>query len=164
MTTPLQTSQVADAVHPTSAEKLAELYDRDYLAWIEATLQALRQQDYSSVDWENLIEEIAGMSRSEKRRVASNLRVIIMHLLKWQYQPARRSKSWKASIIEHRIRVKDNLKESPSLKPFVETEFLAIYRNAVKIAAVETGLSTNSFPTDCPYAIAQVLDEDFLPE
>jgi hypothetical protein len=104
------------------------------------------------------------MSRSEKRRLGSNLRVVLMHLLKWQYQPARRSGSWNASIVEHRIRVRDNLKASPSLKPFLEREFSDVYLDAVKVAAAETRLPVETFPIDCPYAIAQVLDDNFLPE
>lgn len=148
----------------SNAETSPTLYDRDYFAWIEATLYHLQQQDYSSVDWTNLIEEIADMSRSEKRRLESNLRVVLMHLLKWQYQSERRSGSWQSSIIEHRIRVRKNLMESPSLKPFLEREFSDIYRDAAKIAAAETGLPVDTFPMDCPYAIAQVLDENFLPE
>ncbi len=147
-----------------NAETSPTLYDRDYFAWIEATLHHLQQQDYSSVDWTNLIEEIADMRRSEKRRLKSNLRVVLMHLLKWRYQPECRSGSWQSSIIEHRIRVDQNLNESPSLKPFLEKEFLGVYRDAVKIAAAETGLPMETFPMDCPYAIAQVLDENFLPE
>jgi len=87
-----------------------------------------------------------------------------MHLLKWQYQPERRSGSWQSSIIEHRIRVDQTLNESPSLKPFLEKEFLGVYRDAVKIAAAETGLPVGTFTMDCPYAIAQVLDDEFLPK
>ena len=143
---------------------LSALYERDYLAWIEATLQRLSQQDYKSVDWENLIEEIADIGRSEKQRIESNLTVLLVHLLKWQYQPKRRSRSWNTSIVEHRIRVKKNLKYSPSLKPFIEEEFLDVYADAIKIAVSETQLPLETFPIDCPYTIAQVLDDSFLPE
>ena len=108
-TSPLLTNQSsADESTFSNAENLAALYDRDYFAWIEATIKHLQQQDYSSVDWTNLIAEIADMSRSEKRRLRSNLRVVLMHLLKWQYQPERRSGGWKFSIVEHRIRIEEN--------------------------------------------------------
>lgn len=166
---PLQTNQAADIARLSDAtlsdaSELAALYERDYLAWIEATLQRLSQQDYEHLDWDNLVEEIADMGRSEKRRIESNLMIVLVHLLKWQYQPERRSRSWNASIVEHRIRVKKNLKYSPSLKPFIEEEFLDIYDDAIKIAVAETQLRLETFPIDCPYTIDQVLDDSFLPE
>lgn len=78
------------------------LYDTDYLQWIETTVEKLQSQDYANVDWENLIEEISDMGRSERRSLKSNLIVILVHLLKWQFQPEKRSGSWEGSIIEHR--------------------------------------------------------------
>nr|WP_309245590.1 DUF29 domain-containing protein [Desmonostoc muscorum] len=82
------------------------LYGIDYLQWIETTVEKLQSQDYANVDWENLIEEIADMGTSERRSLKSNLIVILVHLLKWQFQPEKRSGSWEGSIIEHRRRVK----------------------------------------------------------
>ena len=75
------------------------LYDTDYLQWIETTVEKLQSHDYANVDWENLIEEIADMGRSERRSLKSNLIVILVHLLKWQFQPEKRSGSWEGSII-----------------------------------------------------------------
>ncbi|MCC3464907.1 MAG: DUF29 domain-containing protein, partial [Microcoleus sp. PH2017_06_SFM_O_A] len=89
-----------------------KLYDTDYLRWIETTVEKLRSRDYSNIDWENLIEEIEDMGRSERRSLESNLVVIILHLLKWQFQPDRRSGSWKASIAEHRRRIRKAVKDS----------------------------------------------------
>lgn len=151
-------------IAPLSASKTQSLYEADYFAWIETNLQRLKEQNYSSVDWENLIEEIEDMGRSEKRGLESNLAIVLLHLLKWQYQSERRSRSWMASIVEHRIRVHKALKESPSLKPYIEQVFEDVYRDAVKVAIAETGLSAKTFPAECPYAIAQVLNEDFIPE
>jgi hypothetical protein len=76
------------------------LYEVDYLRWIETTVERLRVRDYSSVDWENLIEEIEDMGRSERRSLESNLVVVLTHLLKWQFQPKFRSGSWKGSIAD----------------------------------------------------------------
>lgn len=112
-TSPLPTNQATNTVRLTSANELAVLYDRDYFAWIEATLRRLQQQDYSSVDWNNLIEEIADMGRSEKRSLESNLIIVLRHLLRWQYQFECRSKSWATSIAEHRRRIRKQLKDSP---------------------------------------------------
>ncbi|HEY9662386.1 MAG TPA: DUF29 domain-containing protein, partial [Allocoleopsis sp.] len=94
----------------------------------------------------------------------SNLIVVLLHLLKWQYQPALRSSSWKVSLIEHRRRLRNALKESPSLNPYLMQIFGECYGDAVEQAAAETGLSEVTFPVSCPYTIEQLLDSDFLPE
>lgn len=97
-----------------------KLYESDYMKWIETTVEKLRFRDYSNIDWENLIEEIEDMGRSERRSLESNLVVVLMHLLKWQFQPDKRSGSWKGSIAEHRRRIRKTLQDSPSLKPYLE--------------------------------------------
>ncbi|WP_448266553.1 DUF29 domain-containing protein [Nostoc sp. DSM 114159] len=140
------------------------LYETDYLQWIETTVEKLQSQDYANVEWENLIEEIADMGRSERRSLKSNLIVILMHLLKWQFQPDKRSGSWEGSIIEHRRRVKEALDDSPSLKSYLEIVFAECYTQAVKQAKAETGLSMESFPLNCPYQLAEVTDDEFLPQ
>lgn len=140
------------------------LYETDYLAWIEKTANQLEQRDFSGVDWENLIEEIKDVGRSERRSLESNFVVILLHLLKWQYQPDRRNGSWKGSITEHRRRVRRALKDSPSLKPYLDQILTECYADAARIASDKTGLSVKAFPVNCPYTVLQILDADFLPE
>jgi hypothetical protein len=140
------------------------LYEADYLQWIEMTIEKLRVQDYSNVDWENLIEEIESMGRSERRSLESNLVVVIMHLLKWQFQPELRSGSWKGSIVEHRRRIRNILKDSPSLKPYLEEIFSECYWDAVEQASAETELPLEVFPQLCPYTTIEVLDGNFMPD
>jgi hypothetical protein len=140
------------------------LYKTDYLKWIQTTVEKLRLQDYSSIDWENLIEEIEDMGRSERKSLKSNLIVVLTHLLKWQYQPDFRSGSWKGSIVEHRRRIREALKDSPSLKPYLEEVFAQCYWDAVEQASAETELPIETFPQESPYTSAQVLDSSFLPE
>ncbi len=149
---------------PPSQVDRQTLYETDYLRWIETTVERLRSQDYADVDWENLIEEIEDMGRSERRSLESNLIVVLLHLLKWEYQPDRKSGSWESSIIEHRRHIKKALKESPSLKPYLEDIFGECYTEAVKQAKAETGLPLETFPLQCPYELAQVIDDEFLPE
>jgi len=139
------------------------LYDTDYLQWIETTVEKLQSYDYANVDWENLIEEIADMGRSERRSLKSNLIVILVHLLKWQFQPEKRSGSWEGSIIEHRRPVKEALDDSPSLKSYLEKILAECYAQAVKQAKAETGLSVESFPLNCPYQLPEVTNNEFLP-
>ncbi|MBD3562830.1 DUF29 domain-containing protein, partial [Planktothrix sp. FACHB-1355] len=100
-------------------DRKLSLYEIDYLQWIEKTLEKLRSQDYANVDWENLIEEIEDMGRSERKSLKSNLIVVLVHLLKWQFQPERRTGSWEGSIIEYRRRVREAVSESPSLQPYL---------------------------------------------
>ncbi|NJK67680.1 MAG: DUF29 domain-containing protein [Microcoleus sp. CSU_2_2] len=141
-----------------------KLYETDYLKWIETTLEKLRVRDYSNIDWENLIEEIEDMGRSERRSLESNLVVLLMHLLKWQFQPDKRSGSWKGSIAEHRRRIRKSLQDSPSLKPYLEAVFSECYSDAMEQASAETGLSIETFPQLCLYTAAEVLDPNFLPD
>lgn len=140
------------------------LYETDYLKWIETTVAKLRLGDYSHIDWENLIEEIEDMGRSERKSFKSNLVILLMHLLKWQYQPDLRSGSWKGSIVEHRRRIREALKDSPSLKPFLAEVFAECYVDAVEQASAETGLFMEMFPEFCPYSSEEVLSAEFLPE
>jgi hypothetical protein len=145
-------------------KKDLSLYERDYWQWLETTVNQLRDRDYTQVDWENLIEELADMGRSERRGLKSNLIVILVHLLKWQFQPERRSGSWAGSIVEHRRRVKEALDESPSLKPYLEDIFVECYAQAVKQARAETELPSEKFPVQCPYSLADAMRDAFLPQ
>lgn len=140
------------------------LYETDFVQWVEATVTQLRSQDYEAVDWANLIEEIEDMSRRERKALKSNLIVVLLHLLKWQFQPEQQAGSWRSSIREHRRRLNEDLKDSPSLVPYLQEVFAECYTNAREQAADETGLSLTTFPDVCPYTVEQALDANFLPE
>lgn len=138
------------------------LYQQDYLQWIERTIAQLQHQNYDQVEWEHLIEEIKDRGRSERRGLESNLIVVLLHLLKWQYQPDRRSGSWEGSILEHRRRINKALEDSPSLQPYLQTILAESYTAARKQAKAETGLMIETFPTECAYSLSDLLDDDFL--
>lgn len=140
------------------------LYETDYLQWIETTVKKLQFGDYTNVDWENLIEEIQDMGRSERRSLKSNLIMVLVHLLKWQFQPECRSGNWEGSIIEHRRRIREAILESPSLQPYLESIFAECYPQAVKQAKAETRLPLEAFPQQCPYELVEVINDEFLPE
>jgi Domain of unknown function DUF29 len=140
------------------------LYDRDFYLWIEETLKLLREGKLAEIDVANLIEEIDDMGKSQKQAVRSNLIVVLMHLLKYKYQPDRRSGSWKYTIREHRRRLIEAFEDSPSLRNFFAEVFDKCYQNARKEAADETELSLDTFPSASPFTPEQTLDEDFLPE
>jgi hypothetical protein len=142
----------------------AELYDQDYFLWLEQLVQLLRSQNFADIDLENLIEEIAEMSGSQKQAIESNLEVLLMHLLKYQYQPEKRSNSWRYTILEHRRRLHKAFKHSPSLKRYFMLELNECYLGARKLASAETGLAKKTFPVEMPFTVEQILNEDFLPE
>lgn len=93
-------------------------YDRDFMLWIDATVQLLKERRFAELDLENLIEEVEDLGRSNKSALRSNLIVVLLHLLKWKYQPEKRSKSWQSSILEHRRHLEDDFEDSPSLKQY----------------------------------------------
>lgn len=143
--------------------QLAELYERDFCQWAEQTAQRLRDGNFSDPDLANLIEEIEDLSRSQKRSLLSNLRVLLLHLLKSQHQPEKRSPSWRSSIIENRIRIEDAFEESPSLKPYFAENFNKTYQKARKQAAAETELPIGTFPEQPIFTVEDALNDEFIP-
>lgn len=148
---------------PISFPNAQDLYETDFLQWIETTVQKIQNQDYGAVDWENLVEEIEDMGRRERQSLESNFIVLVIHLLKWQFQPQQRSGSWQGSIIEHRRRVNKALKDSPSLNSYLMGLEAECCKEAVEQAAAETDLALEAFPLDCPYELADILKAGFLP-
>ena len=104
------------------------------------------------------------MAIDRKHAVTSNLVVVLKHLLRHQFQPRRRSRSWLSSIAEHRRRLREELSDSPSLRPYAEEQFEECYRDAREQAAIETGLAKDVLPSASPYSLEQTLDPEFLPE
>ena len=140
------------------------LYETDFYAWTQRQAELLRAAEFSEVDWNNLIEEIETLGRSDKRELISRLEVLLMHLLEWQFQAQKRGKSWRATIAEQRRRLRGLLAESPSLRAQLDEFVTNTYPDAVQAAAIETGLPTQTFPLQCPWRAAQIMDEEFWPE
>jgi Domain of unknown function DUF29 len=141
-----------------------DLYKLDFYLWLEQAAILLRAGNLKELDLENLVDEIECMGRSEKRRIVSNLEIIIIHLLKYKFQPEKRSNSWLYTLLEHRRRLYKDFIDSPSLKRYFIQEFADAYLGARKLAALETEININIFPLDSPFTPDQVLDEDFLPD
>lgn len=138
------------------------LYNQDYYQWLNHTAKLLKEKKFTQLDLENLIEEIESLGKNDKRAISSNLIIVILHLLKWRYQPEKRSNSWKSSIREHRRRIQELLTDSPSLNNYLREILADRYLAAKKQASDETGLSIVAFPEECPFSLAECLDEDFL--
>ena len=142
----------------------ADLYERDYFDWTVQQAQLLRRLRPKELDWENVAEEIESLGPSDKRKITANLAAVLLHLLKWRYQPDRRKSGWKSSTIEHRRRLTELLDDSPSLRSFPGEVLSDEYGFARGRAVDETGWPESGFPETCPFTIEQVLDRDFWPE
>lgn len=143
---------------------MKDLYESDYLLWLQETSRLLKTKNFDNLDLDNLIEEIESLGRSERNKLLSSLRLIYQHLLKWQYQPQKRSKSWSNTISRERDNVSYYIEDTPSLKNLLE-DVAAVnkaYQRGKQDAIRETGIT--NLPQDCPYSIEQTLDCNFLPE
>jgi hypothetical protein len=154
-----------DKQHPRSGGNLMSLavYEHDYFQWLVNQVDLLRTGHIDELDLDNLAEEIEDLGKNERRSLESDLVIVLMHLLKWQYQPGRRGNSWRYSILEHRDRLEERLAESPSLKPYLQDVFDKCYRKARISAAKETELDLATFPEESPFSLEEAMDEEFLP-
>ena len=126
-----------------------DLYDQDFLRWTEQQATELRRAAKESnlpLDWENLAEEIESLGISQQRELYSRYAVILLHLMKWQYQPGRRSRSWRASIRTQRREIAELLLISPGLKPKRRAQLARAYIGAREDSAEQTGLPIEHFP------------------
>jgi len=140
------------------------LYDHDFYAWTNEQAGLLRAGKLSEADLEHIAEEIESMGKSEKRELISRLTVLLLHLLKWEFQPVRRGASWRLSIANTRDALTDHLADNPSLRSVLEASIDTAYRRARRDAALETGFPESTFPASCPWAFSQMMDENFWPE
>ncbi|MFM7423653.1 MAG: DUF29 domain-containing protein [Elainella sp.] len=137
-------------------------YEVDFYAWTQEQAQLLRAGKLASLDLENLAEEIESLGRQERRELRHRLAVLVGHLLKWQYQPAKRSGSWQSTLRVQRREVERLLQDNPSLRPCLDQAIAESYDAAMDLAIQETGLA--AFPSACPYSETEILDELYLPE
>ncbi|MBF0337470.1 MAG: DUF29 domain-containing protein [Nitrospirae bacterium] len=140
------------------------LYEVDLYQWAFHNTDLLRQGRFAEIDLENIIEELEGMARSYKRELLNRLTVLIMHLLKWQYQPKRRSRSWRETINNQRREIKFLLEDSPSLKYNIEVVIAKGFIEAKRTFENETGISARELPETCLYTFEQLMDYDFWAE
>ncbi|MBN4005927.1 DUF29 domain-containing protein [Nostoc sp. LPT] len=143
------------------------LYDQDYYLWLRTTINQLRTSQFSSVDLDNLIQELEDMGRSQKRTVKSLLIRLFEHLLKltyWNVERERNEGHWKGEIRTFRREIKDELKDSPSLKSYILEIFDQCYEDARTEASDRSQLSIDIFPLIPIGSLEQILDENWFPE
>jgi hypothetical protein len=139
-------------------------YEDDLYAWSREQAALLRARRTEGLDWDHLAEEILSMAGRDRRELKNRLRIILLHLLKWQAQPAKRGASWRKSLRTQRRHIRDRLQLSRSLRSQVAALMRQSYSDALKDAVDETGLPADRFPVDCPYVANEVLEDDYLPE
>lgn len=139
------------------------LYDADFYAWTQEQAALLRHKQWSEIDLPNLVEEIESLGRQQRQELRNRLSILLGHLLKWEYQPQKRSRSWLATLRIQRLDLADLLADNPSLQPYLEEALHRAYLRGVQLAVRETNLPHDTFPADCPYGLAKVLDDQFYP-
>jgi len=142
----------------------AELYEQDFYAWTQTTAALIRAGKWYDLDREALAEEVESLGKSQHRELGSRLDVLVMHLLKWRYQPSEHSGSWRSTIRTQRRELRRLLQQNPSLRPLIASIIADGYGDARLEASDETGLPPTTFPQACPWTVEQILDADFWPE
>ena len=139
-------------------------YDQDFYFWITKNVELLRNGYLAEIDIEHIAEELESMGKRDLRELRSRLQVLVMHLLKWKYQPDKQSKSWSRTIDQQRNEIENLLLDSPSLRGQLVNALDIVYAKAKQNAHQETGLPENLFPNDCPFQLTEILDQNFFPD
>jgi len=149
---------------PKNHDLDTDLYETDFYAWTLEQSKILSLGQWQSLDIANLVEEIESLGKQQKQELRNRLGVLIGHLLKWEFQPELRGKSWRSTIIEQRDRIKFHLADNPSLKPYLDQAVIDAYQLAQSLVVRETPLDYPDLPSDCPYTVSQILDPEFPEE
>jgi hypothetical protein len=149
-------ADLAPGDEPVRAE-----YERDFYSWLMEQARHLRDGRFDALDRDNLAEEIEALGREQFNKLVSALRVLMLHMLKWDHQTALRSRSWVLSIEEQRLEIADVLADNPGLRPRIAEAIARAYRRARIEAAKESGLDETAFPPACPYSFDDIMSRVF---
>ena len=146
---------------------MSDLYETDVVTWSDRQADLLRriaagERVNDQVDWENVIEEIADVRKRYEDEIENRLTTLCAHLLKWQFQPAMRSNSWRSAIVRSRTRISRLARKMPTLAPYPAAALAEAYPDGRLAAEAETGLT--GLPAACPWTIEQVIDPTFWPD
>ena len=139
----------------------SNLYETDFYAWTLEQSKLLKAGDLKNLDIVNLVEEVESLGKQQRQELRNRLGVLIGHLLKWNYQPEERSKSWRVTIREQRREILRHLKENPSLKPYLPEAIADAYESGLDLVVRETPLDYPDLPENCTYTQEQLFDPDF---
>ena len=144
-----------------AADPVGARYEHDFYSWTQEQARLLREGRLAAIDRAHLAEEIEDLGREQFSKLTSALRVLLLHMLKWDHQPERRGRSWALSIKAQRIDLDDVLDGNPGLKPRIPEAVARAYRKARLVAAQETGMPERTFPEQCPYSWDDIVGRDF---
>lgn len=136
----------------------------DFYLWCLQQAETLRQKRFAEADLPNIIEELESMGRRERLALESSYRLLILHLLKWQFQPDRRSSSWEITIIRERDNIEAAERTHPSLRHEAQRFVEVVYPAAARAVSKETHLAREIFPAECPYSLDFLRDHDRMPD
>jgi len=144
----------------------AVLYDQDFYAWTQEQAALLREGAVQDLDVPNLAEEIESLGKHQQNALESRLETLVLHLLKWRYQPDKRIRghSWEDTIREQRRRISRLLIQNPSFRPTVQAVLTDSYPYVRRRAQLQTRLPLTTFPEVCPWEVTEVLNDAFWPE
>ncbi|MFB2880081.1 DUF29 domain-containing protein [Floridanema aerugineum] len=143
---------------------LKALYETDEFAWLQLTIQLLKNRQLNFLDLEHLIEELEELSRRDKSEVSSFLKQIIIHLLLLEYWTNERelnANHWRSEIYGFRDRLDEIL--TTTLRNYLEENLDSIYKRSLGRVQQKTG-NTVKFPLECPYSFEQLLDLNWFPD
>lgn len=144
-----------------AADAAAPAYERDFYSWSLEQARLIREGRLAAIDRDNVAEEIESLGREQFNKLESAIRILLVHMLKWDHQPRKRSRSWVLSIRAQRIELDHVLGDNPGLKPRIGEAIARGYRRARLEAMRETGLDENRFPPQCPYGWDDIVSRDF---
>ena len=140
------------------------LYDTDFSAWAYAQAEHLKRHEFKLIDLGHLIQEVEEMGNQNRQELKNRLVILLMHLLKWNFQSERKGNICYQTIANQRLDIQDLMSDNPSLKHILDEVFLKAYSLAIAKASIETGINKKVFPLQSPWTIKQILNEDFYPE
>jgi hypothetical protein len=139
-------------------------YEDDLYTWVEEQVALLRAGRLTEIDAQNIAEELGDVARSERRSLVSAVAVLTLHLLKWDHQSAKRSRSWVATVNEQRQEIHELLERNPGMKPQIEEAMRIGYAKGRHRAVAETNLEYEIFPELCPYSFEEIMTRPIVYE
>jgi predicted nucleic acid-binding Zn-ribbon protein len=133
-------------------------YDQDLYSWAVEQAALLRAGRIAEADALNIAEELDDVGNEQYDKLESALRLILVHLLKWDHQPGHRSRSWWSTITVQRNQVRRILRKNPGLKPQIDTAVVEAYEDARIQAAAQTRIDPDNFGARCPYSFDEIMN------
>jgi hypothetical protein len=139
----------------------SNLYETDFYAWTVEQSKLLKNGDLQKLDIINLVEEVESLGKQQRQELRHRLGILIGHILKWEYQPEKRSKSWRVTIRSQRREIEILLLDNPSLKSYLQEAIARAYNAGLDLVVLETPLDYQDLPEECIYTIEQLFNPDF---